>query len=127
MNTDHCKHNPADPNPADPLWDLLGQARTVEVSPYFARNVLREVRLAEARRQSVATPSLGLAFILLKRWRLALAACAAICIVASTSVVFFQDHKNTLVLRSGDVEVICNLDELLASEDSALWLKKTVY
>lgn len=120
MNTDHCKHNPG-----DPLWDLLGQARAVEVSPYFARNVVREVRLAQARRPSKPAP--GLVSLLIKRWRLALAGCAAICVVAATSTVFFQDHKNTLVLRSGDVEVICNLDVLLASEDSALWLKKTVY
>lgn len=120
MNTGHCKHNPN-----DPLWDLLGQARAVEVSPYFARSVLREVRLAEARRQT--EPSPGLAAFLFKRCRMALAGCAAICVVAATSTVFLQDHKNTLVLRSGDVEVICNLDELLASEDSALWLKKAVY
>ena len=120
MNTDNCKNNPN-----DPLWDLLGKASTVKVSPYFARNVLREVRLAEARRQSAPLP--GLASVLFKRWRLVLAGCAAICVVAATSTVFFQDHNNTLVLRSGDVEVICNLDELLASEDSALWLKKTVY
>jgi hypothetical protein len=117
MNTENC-------NPNDPLWDLLGQAETVKVSPYFVRNVLREVRLAEADRQ--LQPQIGLALIL-KRWRLILAGCAALLVVASTSTVFFQDHKNTLVLRSGDVEVICNLDELLASEDSALWLKKTVY
>jgi hypothetical protein len=120
MNTEPCKHNPA-----DPLWDLLGKARPVEVSPYFARNVLREVRLAQARRP--AEPALGLASLLLKRWKIILAGCAALCVVAATSTVFFQDHKNTLVLRSGDVEVICNLDEFLASEDSALWLKKTVY
>jgi len=120
MNTEHCNHNPD-----DPLWDLLGKARPVEVSPYFARNVLREVRLAQTHR--TAEPPQGFASILFKRWRLLLAGCAAICVVAATSTVFFQDHRNTLVLRSGDVEVICNLDEFLASEDSALWLKKTVY
>jgi len=121
MNTDNCNHNPG-----DPLWDLLGKARTVEVSPYFARNVLREVRRTQqAGRPSETVP--GWSSILFKRWRLVLAAAAALCVVAATSTVFFQDHKNTLVLRSGDVEVICNLDELLASEDSALWLKKTVY
>lgn len=29
------------------LWDLLGSARKVDASPFFARNVLREVRLSE--------------------------------------------------------------------------------
>lgn len=126
MNTDNCNLEPG-----DPVWDLLGKARTVEVSPFFARNVLREIRLAEAhseaRNQSAAQSLSGLASIVIKRLRLALAAGAAICVVTTTSTVIFQDHKNTLVLRSGDVEVICNLDELLASEDSALWLKKPVY
>ncbi|HRQ87801.1 MAG TPA: hypothetical protein PLA50_03325 [Bacteroidia bacterium] len=30
----------------DPLWKLLGHASKTEVSPYFARRVLREVRAA---------------------------------------------------------------------------------
>ncbi len=29
----------------DPLWKLLGNARSVEPSPFFARNVVREARL----------------------------------------------------------------------------------
>ncbi|MBE2205844.1 MAG: hypothetical protein IAE94_16055 [Chthoniobacterales bacterium] len=28
----------------DDLWDLLGKTRPVTVSPFFARNVLREIR-----------------------------------------------------------------------------------
>ena len=34
MNRDDDQH----------LWDLLGQGRTPEVSPFFARNVIREIR-----------------------------------------------------------------------------------
>jgi len=35
-----------DLEPNDPLWKVLGQARKVEHSPFFARNVVREARLA---------------------------------------------------------------------------------
>jgi hypothetical protein len=33
----------------DPLWELLGHAKPVSVSPFFARNVVREIRQAPAR------------------------------------------------------------------------------
>jgi hypothetical protein len=34
---------------ADDLWDLLGHAGPVSVSPFFSRNVLRSLRQAPAR------------------------------------------------------------------------------
>lgn len=33
----------------DKLWDLLGRARPVSVSPYFSRRVLREIRQVRSR------------------------------------------------------------------------------
>lgn len=33
----------------DELWDLLGKARPVSVSPFFSRNVLREIRQNSGR------------------------------------------------------------------------------
>lgn len=33
----------------DPVWNLIDQARPREASPLFARKVLREIRLAEAK------------------------------------------------------------------------------
>lgn len=33
----------------DGLWGLLGRACPVEVSPYFSRRVLREIRLSPSR------------------------------------------------------------------------------
>ncbi|MFA7345749.1 MAG: hypothetical protein WC003_15725 [Terrimicrobiaceae bacterium] len=33
----------------DALWDLLGKARPVPVSPFFSRNILREIRRDSAR------------------------------------------------------------------------------
>jgi len=34
----------SDLEPNDPIWNVLGQAKEVEPSPFFARNVVREVR-----------------------------------------------------------------------------------
>ena len=33
----------------DALWDLLGKTKRADVSPFFARNILREVRRNPAR------------------------------------------------------------------------------
>ena len=33
----------------DALWDLLGKTKPITVSPFFARNVLREIRRGSAR------------------------------------------------------------------------------
>ena len=33
----------------DELWDLLGKAKPVSVSPFFSRNILREIRRNPAR------------------------------------------------------------------------------
>lgn len=35
----------SDLEPNDPVWNLLGHAKTVEPSPFFARNVVRRARL----------------------------------------------------------------------------------
>ena len=45
-------------DPADDaaLWRLLGRARQSEVSPYFARRVLREVTLFEEGKHGVGRP-----------------------------------------------------------------------
>lgn len=118
MNTDAFQN---DPN--DPLWALLGKAKEVKVSPFFARNVLREVRMAQSQS---ATPVQSWASVF-KRWRMALVgAAAACCVLAATSTVLFQGRESMLTLRSGDAEVISNLNELLAYEDDSIWLKKPV-
>lgn len=35
----------SDLEPNDPVWNVLGHAKKVEPSPFFARNVVREARL----------------------------------------------------------------------------------
>ncbi len=48
-------------DPADDaaLWRLLGRARAPEISPYFARRVLREVALAEEAKRGAHTRGRG--------------------------------------------------------------------
>lgn len=112
----------------DPLWDLLGHAREAEVSPFFARNVLRAARL-EADRGSFAEILRALL-----RWRtVAMAAPAlAIALLAATSLNHDSEWNYGAVAafspedRGIDFDIIKNLDELLAmeesSEETALWL-----
>lgn len=106
----------------DPLWNLLGNARPVEVSPFFARNVLREARLTQEY-----TPSAR--FVrLFRRWRLAAISVGALAVVAVNGFVLLHDRDNNAVAQHpGDVEAISNLDELLAYEPSDIWLDKSVY
>lgn len=41
-------------DPRDPLWRLLGSARQTDASPFFARNVLREIRRDGDRRGALS-------------------------------------------------------------------------
>jgi hypothetical protein len=108
-------------NEHDNLWNLLGKAREPEVSPFFTRNVLREVR--QSRQQSVV-----LAWFM-AQWRIAsLSAVAA----ALTLTLFIQKpaqttSSNTLIADSSDYDVINNLDELIASQDTLVWLDTDSY
>lgn len=99
------------------LWDLLGQAAEPKISPFFARNVLRETR-----------KSAGWAN--LREWlnlrRLLPAASLAAALIA---VVFLRMHTSVVPLAgppsdilanvdAQDYEVIADLDDLLASDDN---------
>ena len=117
------------PEPAegqDDLWRLLGKARPPKVSPFFARNVLREVR-------GLRQEQPGFFAILRRRWQLTLATAAAGCIaVVAASQFLGGDLRNgqadplaaiaQQVSESPDYYVINDLDDLLASEESSVWL-----
>lgn len=109
----------------DPLWDLLGKTGPVEVSPYFARNVVRAVRLGEENR----FPRVHFLSGLLRRWRLAAAGAAALGIAVLAGHVMMQERDTGLFLAQhpGDVEVIQHLDELLTYEDTNVWLDQPAY
>lgn len=117
--------NPSDEQ--DDLWRLLGQARPVEPSAFFARNVVREVRAIDQEHR----PAWAL-WLLRPRplaWiGVAMASLAIVCTLqfvpssVDTEVVIAEQ-----VSKSSDYLVITDLDELLASEESSLWLEKPAY
>ena len=101
------------------LWDILGQAAEPKISPFFARNVLREIRQPGDRST-------------LRGWfnlrRLIPAAGVAAALVAA---VFLRMHTSVSPLTAPspdtlanadaqDYEVIADLDDLLASDDNSL-------
>ncbi len=141
----HPRENLSDDFESDPLWDLLGKAdqpHPAQVSPYFARNVVREIRLStEKSRQKpqlaqLAQPDRFFATFstLLGRWRALASSVAAAGIIALlySSVTLNGPEADSLTASAGlaqspyagDLEVIKNLDELL--DIDTVWLDSTV-
>ncbi len=119
------------PDEQDDLWRLLGNARAPKVSPFFARNVVREVRALKQERP-------GILAALLRRWKLTLATAAAGCIAFAAAFHFLDgdlrerqvDSLAAIVEQvsdSPDYFVINDLDDLLASEESSVWLDNPVH
>lgn len=101
------------------LWDLLGEAaRPPVVSPFFARNVLRQVRV-----QNRGFPRLW------SGWRRLIPVSG---IVAATAAIFMaytfsfrpapgSDDDAIARIDVQDYEVVADLDDLLAADESSLW------
>ena len=96
------------------LWDLLGQAAEPKISPFFARNVLRETRKPAG-------------WANLREWfTVRRLIPAASLIVALIAVVFLwmqtslapEADPELANMNAQDYEVMADLDDLLASEDS---------
>ncbi len=110
----------------DDLWRLLGKAKEPAVSPFFARNVLRAIRVEKQEK-------IGFLAWLLRR-RAVLAGFALLVLTATgvTSWQRSQRHEQITVLAeevsaSADYTVISDLDELLAYEENSAWLEKSVF
>jgi hypothetical protein len=103
------------------LWDLLGQARQVELSPFFARNVLRKIR------------ERGQPFARLRTWltarKLVPATGLAVAVIATMLALHQPVSRNS---REGapdvlakidpqDYDVVADLDELLATDENNVW------
>ena len=107
----------------DDLWCLLGKAKAPAASPFFSRNVLRAIRKGAPEKR-------GIFGWLRARWQFAaVGACSVL--VAGFALVPHTDQpdKTTMlfakeVSQSTDYQVISNLDELLASEESSVWLEQ---
>ncbi|MEY2519480.1 MAG: hypothetical protein QOF24_1239 [Verrucomicrobiota bacterium] len=100
------------------LWDLLGHAAEPKISPFFARNVLREIR--ESRGRSRVTGWL--------KW-LAPATAVAVMVIAALFLRVQMPDRNHLdsaadqlaLMDAQDSEVMTDLDDLFASDDSTSW------
>jgi hypothetical protein len=104
------------------LWDLLGQAETPVPSPFFARNVVRAARQQPVLLQSV------------RNWfsfgRLIPAATVAVALIAAvfvaripagSGVANVNNSDPVATIDPQDYEVVADLDELVASDENALW------
>jgi hypothetical protein len=101
------------------LWDLLGHAEEPKVSPFFSRNVLREIR---QRRASSTLREWFSLRRLIPASGVAMALLAVALLRTQTSVPSskLQSEKMEMV-SAQDYEVIADLDDLLGSEDNNSW------
>jgi anti-sigma-K factor RskA len=125
------------PDDNDKLWELLGQARPPEVSPFFARNVLRAIRQEEGTRpRRSAFARIGRS-LRQRAWRLAFAATCVVAVLAGVSPdLLVRQHQppqveaasvSAQIVGNPDYEVINHLDELVADEESSLWLDDSTH
>lgn len=114
----------------DDLWELLGKARQTPVSPFFSRNVLREIRNEPQRAP-------GLLDWLRLHWRLASVGSVAIIVASFGAWSQIQDAQREQreqqltalaeeVSASPDYAVITQLDDLLAMEENSVWLEASL-
>jgi hypothetical protein len=105
------------------LWDVLARTRPVEVSPFFARNVVRSIRERPHRfgwlrswlRPRVLVPATGLAAALI-------AALVAVHRPASLNLTPADDTPDVVAaIDLQDYDVVADLDELTAVDESNLW------
>ncbi len=149
------KDTPVGLDPADDaaLWRLLGRAREPQVSPYFARRVLREVTLFEEGKRGGSARGQGWLAGARRLWLRprAMVWQGAICVgvfwlsVVLTTNTPRHDAPPTKVsadlaltaapagrqvadvdgVAPQDVEVIADLDNILSREESRLWTDDT--
>ena len=104
------------------LWDLLGWVAEPKLSPFFARNVLRQIR--QAPRWLVRARAW------LRLRRLVPASSVALAIIAAVIFTHYPplgqkpaaaDVDLVAKIDAQDYEVVADLDEVLASDDNNLW------
>ncbi len=107
------------------LWDLLGRTAEPKLSPFFARNVLREIRLEASR------------FGRARNWfslrRLVAASGVAVVVIGLAIATHAPRWSQQPPEREPDVvakidpqdfDVVADLDELLASNEDNPWDEK---
>ncbi|MEY2562514.1 MAG: hypothetical protein QOH88_707 [Verrucomicrobiota bacterium] len=102
------------------LWDLLGHAAEPKVSPFFARNVIREVR--QPARAKAARGWFGFRG-LIPATGLAIALALAVFLRSQAPVAPAPESQSDApaLVSAQDYEMIADLDDLLASDDNTSW------
>ncbi|MGH8046878.1 MAG: hypothetical protein ACREKL_06500 [Chthoniobacterales bacterium] len=95
------------------LWRLLGRARPVEASPYFARKVLRAIETASAPQPAW--------WQILLRTVAPVAVCAGIAVLALVGAGA-KDNAQPVANADIEFETIQNLDLLVSNYESSIWL-----
>ena len=103
------------------LWDLLGDAPQTELSPFFARNVVRRIRQRPDR------------FERLRSWLTPRKLVPATGLVVAVIAVILATHQPATrnpaerapdviaAIDPQDYDVVADLDELLVTDESSLW------
>ena len=103
------------------LWDLLGDAPQTELSPLFARNVVRRIRQRPDR------------FERLRSWLTPRKLVPATGLVVAVIAVILATHQPATrnpaesapdviaAIDPQDYDVVADLDELLVTDESSLW------
>jgi hypothetical protein len=106
------------------LWDILGRVSKPVLSPFFARNVVRNIRQEATR------------FGWSRNWfslrRLAAASAVAIVVVGMAIATYHPTSKTASAndlevvakVDPQDYDVVADLDELIAWDENSVWDEK---
>jgi hypothetical protein len=100
------------------LWELLGRAQKVESAPFFARNVVRAVRLGQSEKPG------WIGWLSLRRIVPTLSAVAAVLLMI-TAVETFHRHsapagRERIALADGqDPDLAADLEVLIGADDDS--------
>lgn len=95
----------------DPLWETLGRARKVQVSPFFARDVARAIRLEQDKPK-------GLEISSLLRWLIPVSAAAAVGVLWAG--LLHSPAPSTVAEES--FYDIADLPALVSVDETHLWV-----
>jgi hypothetical protein len=109
----------------DDLWELLGKAKRSVPSPFFAAKVVAVARRADEKRRS-----------LWRNWlRYGLPGALAGAMAVFLAHFSLSSHHNKADVpqvviaqtEPGDLEVIADLDVVMSSEESSVWLDSSAH
>lgn len=101
-----------DSNEKDALWDLLGNAKQVKASPYFARKVLRAVK------EDASQPRFNLAILL--RWLVPTSVAAALALTFCWNSYQTQQSQEQAEFNAA-FDAAADMQSLVAVQETSAW------